>query len=161
MKTKFSSEIAMDFSMCLSKMITLRRKVDGTPFREAAFTVSVAGNEQSFEKVAKEIGKDLIVLAFKPGKERRGPSNIAVYETNYGEVTMWPRCSVWVLSREGPALIVPKGADFGFAYHDAALCRVTDIPLDDRTDRIKMARRILSLMPQLMEFDPNPYVRVH
>ncbi|MBL9067940.1 MAG: hypothetical protein JNN10_16790 [Sphingopyxis sp.] len=92
---------------------------------------------------------------------RRGPANIAVYENYDGKVKTWPRCSVWVLSREGPALIVPKGADFGFAYHDAALCRVLDIPLDHRADRIKMARKILSLMPQIMACDPNPYVGVH
>ena len=157
----FNKEIAMDFVICLGRMITLRRELDGVPSREAAFTVAAAGNEHGFEQAAKEADKDLIVLAFKPGKERRGPANIAVYETYDGKVKTWPRCSVWVLSREGPALIVPKGADFGFAYHDAALCRVTDLPLGDRADRIKMARKILSLMPQIMKSDPNPYVRVH
>ena len=161
MKTSFNREIAMDFLICLGRMITLRREVDGIPSREAAFTVAEVGNEHGFEQAVKEANKDLIVLAFKPGKERRGPANIAVYETYDGKVKTWPRCSVWVLSREGPALIVPKGADFGFAYHDAALCRVLEIPLDHRADRIKMARKILSLMPQIMACDPNPYVRVH
>lgn len=136
MKTSFNREIAMDFLICLGRMITLRREVDGIPFREAAFTVAEAGNEHGFEQAVKEANKDLIVLAFKPGKERRGPANIAVYETYDGKVKTWPRCSVWVLSREGPALIVPKGADFGFAYHDAALCRVGIVPVLPRLGRI-------------------------
>jgi hypothetical protein len=161
MKNRFNRKIAMDFVICLGRMITLRWEVDGIPSREAAFTVAAAGNEHGFEQAAKEANKDLIVLAFKPGQERRGPANIAVYETYDGEVKTWSQCSVWVYSREGPALIVPEGADFGFAYHDAALCRVTDIPLDDRADQIKMARKILSLMPQIMECDPNPYVRIN
>ncbi len=42
MKTSFNREIAMDFLICLGRMITLRREVDGIPFREAAFTVAEA-----------------------------------------------------------------------------------------------------------------------
>ncbi|WP_288990498.1 hypothetical protein [uncultured Sphingopyxis sp.] len=52
MKTSFNREIAMDFLICLGRMITLRREVDGIPFREAAFTVAEAGNEHGFEPVS-------------------------------------------------------------------------------------------------------------
>ncbi|MBL9067253.1 MAG: hypothetical protein JNN10_13265 [Sphingopyxis sp.] len=78
MKSKLDREIAMNFVICLGRMITLRREVEGKPSREAAFTVAQAGNEHGFEQAAKEANKDLIVLAFKPGKERRGVASVKV-----------------------------------------------------------------------------------
>lgn len=50
MKTSFNREIAMDFLICLGRMITLRREVDGIPSREAAFTVAEAGNEHGLSR---------------------------------------------------------------------------------------------------------------
>lgn len=57
MKTSINREIAMDFVICLGRMITLRREVEGIPSREAAFTVAEAGNEHGFEQAVKEANK--------------------------------------------------------------------------------------------------------
>lgn len=151
MKPNIDLAAVKDFAISLGQMISLipPEGVNPNP-RPMMLTYAVAGTEGDFEADSRALGMDLVVLAFEPGRERDGPTNIAVYEEREGRLTAWRNCSAWAFSGTGPCLIMVNDGDVGFGYDGASLVVHWKVPTDRRQERVEAGRMILKLMSQCL-----------
>lgn len=149
MNTKLDMAKVQDFALSLGQMITMQRPphVRANP-RQMMMTYAVSGEEDSFEDASRTLGMDMVVMAFKPGREGDGPKNVAVYEERDGNLIGWVRCSPWAYSKQGPCLLLVDDRDFGFGYDGTSLVMHWDVPTDHRGERTEVGRQLLRLMTQ-------------
>ena len=100
-----------------------------------------AGTKTAFASSAEE--KDLLVLAFKPGREQYGPVNIAVYEKRDGEVKLWPRCQPWCQSDGSNFMIISEDGEAGFVFAPPSLLRVDGPSPKNLQEHVAIARMVL------------------
>lgn len=151
MTKQLDTEIASDFIIALGGMISVSLEPDILPNpRPVLFTFAEAGKETGFEWSACNQGMDVIVLAFEPGRERNGPTNIAVYEERNGKVTVWPNCSPWCLPDEGRYFIASDGLEAGFLYDLTSIVMVWGLPGEHYAKRVKTAQGVLRKTAQIV-----------
>lgn len=150
MTREIDRELALKFTTALSLMIGTERMDPPVPNpRPMMFTYAPAGQEdQGIESLSRGMGMDIICLAFEPGLEHEGPTNVAVCEEREGQYSIWPRCSPWAFTKEGPCLLVADDKDVGFAYDNVAIVMTWNLPNDDIANRVEMGRGLLRLMIQ-------------
>ena len=91
---------------------------------------------------------DIVCLVFAVGQEREGLTNIAIYEDWDGELTVWPKCSPWAFSRQGPCVLLADGGNVGFAYKSPSIVRGRGVPQGKKAKRLGAGRTLLRLMSQ-------------
>jgi hypothetical protein len=151
LEKKIDVKVATDFALCLGVMITLREDWGLIPNpRPAMFTYARAGEETRFEQDSRALGKDLVCLAFEPGREHEGPTNIAVYEERNGVLRARLNCSPYAFSKEGPCVLKVDGTDIGIACDGERLFVFKDMPTEDEDYHVEIGRALLRMMPQCL-----------
>lgn len=93
----------------------------------------------SWAITAKETRMDIVYLSFEPGRERFGPSDIAVFIERSGVVFRWTDCDLWAPRRGGPWLIMPKNINVCFSHDGRALLSHASRPTQSVSSGIKRA----------------------
>jgi hypothetical protein len=72
-------------------------------------------------EVAKESQMDIVYLAFDPGRERFGPTSIAIFAERSGIVFTWRDCILWAPKDGGSLLAMPPRLNVCFSHDGRAL----------------------------------------
>ena len=105
--------------------------------REAALVAVPAGKELGLHEEGYTRERDVIAIAFRPGRESEGPTNIAVYERLNNKVRINPRCSPWYSPNPRLFIIASHEDETGYGYSDAHLVRFGPVPRNDFELRLK------------------------
>ena len=157
MKKSIDTPIAMDFVLAAGTMMS--RRFDQDPAcgrRPLMFTTAAAGDEGDLHQLARDGGHDLVCLAFRPGREQDGPTNIAVYVETGGEVGSWKRCFLWASTRTGPCYLISRDEEACFSYDGRSIVLIEGWPSEGMEEGVEIADALLRLMVQRVP----PHVRI-
>ena len=93
--------------------------------------------------VAKDSQMDIVYLAFQAGRERFGPTSIAIFAERGGVVYTWRDCFLWAPKEAGPLRLMPKGLNMCFSHDGRALISHQTRPTHSLRDGINRARNRL------------------
>lgn len=133
-------DIAHTFITALGALIATGAPKELSNPREAMLMAVPAGNELGLKDTKYARERDLIAVAFKPGYEQDGPSNIAVYERLNNRMIISPHCSLYCSPEPVFLMIASHDSDLGFGYGDARLVRYGKIPREGFEERVKLAK---------------------
>jgi hypothetical protein len=117
-----------------------RRSLNPEFATDAASLLFIAGDPldqrglDTWARHANEAQMDLIYLAFEPGREERGPSDICIYAERHGIVFRWNQCVLWAPEDGGPLLIMPPGINVCFGHDGLALISLPERPTHSLED---------------------------
>lgn len=106
--------------------------------REAALVAVPHGKELGLHEEGYTRERDVIAIAFRPGKESEEPTNIAIYERIGNKVRINPRCSPWYSSHPRLFMIASHDDETGYGYSNARLVRVGPVPRKDFEVRLRL-----------------------
>jgi hypothetical protein len=89
-------------------------------------------------EVATDSKMDMVYLEFQPGRERFGPTSVAIFAERAGVVYSWRDCVLWAPKDGGPLLAMPKGLNMCFSHDGRAL--ISHLSRPTRTLRNGIAR---------------------
>lgn len=128
--------------------------------REAMLMAVPEGEELGLHEQGLTRKRDLVAVAFRPGAECEGPTNIAIYERLNNKVHINPRCSAWYRPDPRFFMIASHEDDTGYGYGDARLLRFGPVPRDHFDLHLELARnklhRAAKLVPEVL---PNLFGR--
>lgn len=99
--------------------------------REAVLIAVPEGKELGLHEEGLTRERDIIAIAFRPGEEHAGPTNIAIYERLNNKVRINPRCSPWYCPYPRLFMIASHEDETGYGYSDAHLVRIGPVPRED------------------------------
>lgn len=142
-------EEAHKYVTALAAMITLSVPRELLPSREAAFIAVPSGKELGLHDGGFTRERDVIAIAFRPGYESEGPTNIAVYERINNKVRINPRCSPWYSPSPRAFMIASLEDETGYGYSDARLVRIGPVRRNDFKARLKSGKAELHRVASL------------
>ena len=131
-------EVAQDFIIALGAMIASGAPRSHSNPREAMLMAVPEGKEPGLleEGLARE--RDVVAVAFRPGKEHEGPCNIAIYERLNNKIRVNPRCSPWFSAYPKMFMIASHEDETGYHYADTRLVRIGPVPREDFELRVSL-----------------------
>lgn len=125
--------------------------------REAMLIAVPEGEELELHEQGLARERDLVAIAFRPGAEGEGPTNIAIYERLNNKIRINPRCSAWYRPEPRFFMIASHEDDSGYGYGDTRLLRFGPVPRDYFDLHLELARtelrRVAKIVPAVM---PSP-----
>lgn len=149
MKKSIDTPIAIDFVLAAGIMMSRRFDQElGPKRRPLMFTTAAAGDEDDLAQLARDGGNDLVCLAFNPGREEDGPTNIAVYADVDGEIASWTRCFLWASTKYGPCYLISRDEEMCFSYDGTSIVLVEGWPSEALQNGTEIANALLGHMVQ-------------
>lgn len=133
-------EEAHKFIVALGAMIATGASREFLNPREAVMMAVPAGEELGLRENKNTRERDLIAVAFQPGLESQGPTNIAIYERLNNQIRINPRCSAWYSFNPHFAMIASHENDIGYGYGDSRLLRFGSIDRENFDMHLELAR---------------------
>ncbi|MEQ5786270.1 hypothetical protein J3454_00020 [Erythrobacter sp. NFXS35] len=128
--------------------------------REAALIAVPAGKELGLHEQGFTRDRDVVAVAFQPGQEHEGPTNIAVYERLNNKIRINPRCSPWYSPNPELFMIAAHDDETGYGYSNARLVRFGPVPRADFAIRLMQGtaalQRAATAAPGLAPFPFRP-----
>lgn len=153
-KSMLNLEKAHKYVAALSAMIATGAPKELLNSREAALMAVPEGEELGLRERGFTCERDLIAIAFRPGTESEGPTNIAIYDRLDNKIRINPRCSVWLRPDPQFAMIASHEDNAGYGYGHVRLLRFGPIPRDHFELHIKLARtelhRAAKIVPHVL-----------
>lgn len=153
-------EEAHNFVAALAALVSSGAPKELLNPREAMLIAVPEGKELGLHDEGYTRERDVVAIAFRPGAENEGPTNIAVYERLNNKVRINPRCSAWYRPDPQFAMIASHEDETGYGYGDARLLRFGPIPRDHFDLHLELARtqlhRAAKIVPDVL---PNPFRR--
>jgi hypothetical protein len=146
MMTK-DDETVNRFSIAIAEL--MREGLDPEFAEDSASLVFVAGPPLDGAKIdewtinTKECQHDIIYLTFVPGRERFGPTSVAVFAERWGAVFRWTDCELWAPKDGGPVLAMPQGLNVCFSHDGKALISHPTRPAKSLRNGVLRARQLL------------------
>ena len=146
------------FAMGLGAMMAHGGPRDLANPRKAAFIVVPSGKELELHEEGYTRDRDLVALAFQPGREHEGPTNIAVYERLINKVRINTHCAPWFTPNPRHFILASNEDEIGYGYCDARLLRIGPVPREDFELRLKQGRAELHRAAEAGRNEvPNPF----
>lgn len=125
---RWNSQLTVPFIVAAGALLTVPPEPDAEYLDEPSLMFltgpsNIRRARRDAEAVAKRSAKDVILLQFIAGSEGLGPQNIVVFEHRVREFIEWKRCRAWS-AESGSMIVIPDGADFGFAYDGSRMVRI-------------------------------------
>lgn len=153
-------EAAHKYVTALGAMITNSAPRELSNPREAALIAVPEGRELELHGEGHTRERDVIAIAFRPGQESEGPTNIAIYERLNNKVRVNPRCSPWYSPHPRLFMIASHEDETGYGYSDAHLVRFGPVPRHDFELRIKQGEAELHRAAKVArDLVSNPFRR--
>lgn len=108
--------------------------------RQAALIAVPEGKELKLHEEGHTRERDVIAIAFRPGQESEGPTNIAIYERLNNRVRINPRCSPWFSPHPKLFMIASHENETGYGYSNARLVRIGPVLRDGFEVRIEQGK---------------------
>ena len=142
-------EAAHKYVTALGAMIANSAPRELSNPREAALIAVPAGKELELHEAGYTRERDVIAIAFRPGQESEGPTNIAIYERLNNKVRVNPRCSSWYSPHPRLFIIASHEDETGYGYSNGHLVRIGPVPRHDLELRIKQGKAELHRAAQV------------
>ena len=116
---------------------------DGPSFAFLAGPPLDADKAVSWAGIAQDSQLDIVYLAFDLGRERFGPTSVAIFAERFGVVYRWTECVLWAPKDGGRLLVMPRGLNMCFSHDGNALISHQSRPTHSLRDGIARARNRL------------------